>query len=65
MGKGKQVRLGKVVKKKDEENPNKFTLSIRQHGKLSGSDSRKLKAQLEAVCHQFIVEKYTQIEASV
>ena len=58
MGKIKQVRLGKVVKKRDEADPAKFTLSIRQHGKLSGADSRKLKAQIEAVCSQFLNEKY-------
>ena len=62
MGKTKQVRFGKVVKKRDEQDPLKYTLSIRQHGKLTGAESRQLKAQVEAVCEQFLKDKYTPDE---
>ena len=64
MGKTKQVRFGKVVKKRDEQDPLKYTLSIRQHGKLTGAESRQLKAQIEAVCQQFIKDKYEPVEQS-
>ena len=62
MGKVKQVRFGRVVKKKDEQDPLKYTLSIRQHGKLTGAESRQLKAQIEAVCQQFVKDKYEPVE---
>ena len=64
MVKTKNVRLGKVVKKKDENDDKKYTLTIRQHGKLSGADSRKLKALLEDTCQKFLVEKYHVPETS-
>lgn len=62
MVKVKNVRIGKVVKKKDELDPSKFTLTIKQHGKLSGSDSRKLKALIEGACEQFLIEKYQPVQ---
>ena len=61
MGKTKNVRFGKVVKKKDEVDENKFYLSIKQHGKLSGSDSRKLKAAIEETVQKFLTEKYNPV----
>ena len=61
MRKTKNVRFGKVVKKKDEadETNTKFFLSIKQHGKLSGADSRKLKTAIEATIQKFLTEKYS------
>ena len=61
MGKVKQVRFGRVVKKRDEADATKFFLSIKQHGKLSGAESRRLKAQIEAVCDQFLKDKYEPV----
>ena len=58
MVKVKQVRIGKVVKKKDPMYDDKFTLTLKQHGKLSGADSRALKALIEGVCEKFLSEKY-------
>ena len=59
MGKTKTVRFGKVVKKRDELDESKFNLTIKQHGKLSGADSRKLKAAIEDTMQKFITEKYS------
>ena len=58
MGKTKQVRLGKVVKRKDENHENKFTLSIKQMGKLTGNQQRELKADIERVCEAFLQKLY-------
>ncbi len=61
MGKTKNVRFGKIVKRKDELDDNKFHLSIKQHGKLSGSDSRKLKTAIEETVQKFLTEKYNPV----
>ena len=61
MGKIKNVRVGKVVKKKDELDDTKFYLSIKQHGKLSGTDSRKLKSAIEETIQNFLTEKYNPV----
>ena len=53
----KQVKLGKVVKRKDEKE-NKFTLSIKQIGKLSGKEQRQLKSDIEKTCELFLQKLY-------
>ena len=58
MGKPKVVKLGKVVKRKDENKENKFTLSIKQMGKLSGAEQRTLKADIEEACRLFLERLY-------
>ena len=62
MGKPKQVRLGKVVKRRDENVENKFTLSIKQMGKLTGQQQRRLKADIEKVCQDFLESLYIRDE---
>ena len=54
--KTKQVRLGKVVKRKEEDN--KFVLSIKQFGKLTGKQQRELKADIEKACDLFLGKLY-------
>ena len=58
MAKIKQVKLGKVVKRKDENHENKFTLSIKQMGKLTGKEQRQLKSDIERTCEQFLQKLY-------
>ena len=58
MGKIKPVKLGKVVKRKDENHDGKFTLSIKQLGKLTGREQRQLKADIEKTCADFLLKLY-------
>ena len=58
MAKPKIVKLGKVVKRKDEDKENKFTLSIKQFGKLTGAQQRQLKADIEKACELFLQRLY-------
>jgi len=58
MAKQKIVKLGKVVKRKDENRENKFTLSIKQLGKLTGAQQRQLKADIEEACRLFLQRLY-------
>jgi len=67
----KQVRLGKVVKRRDENDENKFTLSIKQFGKLTGKQHRQLKAEIEQTLTSFLQKMYApadegqQVQATV
>ena len=71
MAKIKQVRLGKVVKRRDENDENKFTLSIKQFGKLTGKQYRQLKAEIEQTLTNFLQKLYApaneseQVQATV
>ncbi len=58
MAKSKIVKLGKVVKRKDENRDDKFTLSIKQMGKLTGAQQRLLKADIEEACRLFLQTLY-------
>jgi hypothetical protein len=58
MAKSKIVKLGKVVKRKDEDKVDKFTLSIKQFGKLTGAEQRQLKADIEQACTAFLHRMY-------
>jgi hypothetical protein len=62
--KTKQVRLGKVVKRRDENDENKFTLSIKQFGKLTGKQHRQLKAEIESTLTGFLEKLYATADES-
>ena len=64
MGKIKQVRLGKLVKRRDENDENKFTLSIKQFGRLTGKQHRLLKTEIEQTMKNFLEKLYAPANES-
>ena len=54
----KIVRLGKFSKRRVPEKDNQFVWTVKQTNKLTGAESRKLKAALDEVSQQFIRELY-------
>ena len=60
MVKAKQVRFGKVVKTKVEDN--KYKLTIVQYGKLKGQEQRDLKKSIEDTIVSFLTSLYAPQE---
>ena len=58
MAKNKQVRIGRVVKKKVPDTEDRYTLSLKQHGKLTGAQSRELKAAIEKAVETYLASLY-------
>ena len=58
MAKNKQVRIGRVVKHKIPATEDRYVLSLKQNGKLSGQQSRELKAAIEKVVETYLSTLY-------